>query len=219
MKCPKCNAVISNENINIQTDIARCIVCNYIFNISEAVASDDSFFDLNNTPSGAWIDREFNQITVGATTISPIAFFLVPFMLVWSAGSIGGIYGSQIISGVFDPFMCLFGIPFIIGSVIFWTLALMAIWGKIEIVLTNDGGEIFTGIGNVGIKKRFLWKEVSSITEEKSNLSYPGSKSGLILIKGKNRIEFGRGLNTERSYYILKSLQKIKIQIAKGGRL
>jgi hypothetical protein len=174
---------------------------------------------LNNTPSGAWIDKEFNKTTLGATTRSPIAFFLVPFMLVWSGGSIGGIYGNQIISGVFDPFMSLFGIPFIIGSVIFWTLTLMAIWGKIEIVLTNDGGEIFTGIGNIGIKKRFMWKEVSSITEEKSNLSYSGSKGGLILIEGKNRIEFGRGLNSERSYYILKSLQKIKMQITKGGKL
>ena len=48
MKCPKCNMEISKENINIQTDIACCIMCNYIFNISEAISSTDSFFDLNN---------------------------------------------------------------------------------------------------------------------------------------------------------------------------
>ena len=65
-------------------------------------------------------------------------------MLVWSGASLGGIYGTQIIDREFDLIQSLFGIPFILGSLLFWTLALMAIWGKVEITLNNKGGKIFT---------------------------------------------------------------------------
>ena len=219
MNCPACHATIANENINIQTDIARCGNCNYIFKISENLSTADPTFDMNDAPSGAWIEKGFNEITVGATTRSPVAFFLVPFMLIWSGGSLGGIYGSQLITGKFNPFMSLFGIPFIIGSVIFWTIALMAIWGKVVIVADSEGGEVFTGLGNTGIRKRFRWQDVSVIREDRATLRYPGSKGRQILIEGKNRIAFGSGLNTERSYYLLKSLQQLQSQYSKKVKL
>ena len=54
-----------------------------------------------------------DTVSLGATTRSPIAFFLVPFMCVWSGGSLGGVYGSQVLNGEFDLGISLFGIPFI----------------------------------------------------------------------------------------------------------
>lgn len=61
-----------------------------------------------------------NGFEISATTESPIAFFLVPFMLVWSGGSLGGIYGTQIANGHFNLFLSLFGIPFCNGDNIIW---------------------------------------------------------------------------------------------------
>ena len=100
MKCPNCNTEVQSQNVNIHTDVAQCLSCNNIFKISEALeGSIPDGFNLNNPPNGTWIRNEMNQIVLGATTKSPIAFFLVPFMVVWSGGSIGGIYGTQFING------------------------------------------------------------------------------------------------------------------------
>jgi hypothetical protein len=210
MNCPNCNSEIQKENINIMTDIAQCQQCNNLFKISENLTFDfDDGFDINNNPNGTWIKREINQIKIGASTRSPIAFFLVPFMLVWSGGSLGGIYGSQILRGDFNPTMSLFGIPFIIGSVLFWSFALMAIWGKVELTLDRMGGSIFTGVGNVGLTKKFKWEEVSTIKERQTNVRFPGSNGNEIQLEGKKRISFGSNVNDSRKYYLFRTLKQI----------
>lgn len=211
MNCPKCKTEIKKENINIMTDVGQCQNCGHIFKISENLSSDiaDDGFDINNPPQGAWISRELNQVVIGVTTRSPIAFFLVPFMVVWSGGSIGGIYGSQLIKGEFDLFMSLFGIPFLIGSIIFWSLAFMAIWGKVELTFDKLGGKVFTGVGNVGLTKKFTWDEISTVKENQSNFRYPGSQGGVILLEGRKRISFGMGVNESRRYYLYRTLKDI----------
>lgn len=220
MNCPNCNAVLLSENINIQTDIAKCVMCHEIFKVSLNVFNEQDTFDVNEKPSGTWLKKEFNQTVLGATTRSPIAFFMVPFMIVWSVGAIGGIYGTQIASGKFDLFSSLFGIPFIIGALVFWSLALMSINGKVELTLSNEGGKIFTGFGKIGFKNEFKWKDISTITEGQSSLArYPGKQGGTIIIDGKKRISFGTGLSQARIYYVLKSLQKMYIQFKKSGTI
>jgi hypothetical protein len=218
MKCPKCNSEILKENINIQSDIAQCIHCDNIFKISDTVNAIDDGFNINDNPSGTWIRKDFDNLIIGATTRSPIAFFLVPFMIVWSGFSIGGIYGSQIVKGEFNPTMSLFGIPFIIGSIIFWALALMAIWGKVELVLDKNGGKIFTGIGNLGLTKRFDWSEISSIKEVQSIYNYPGSTGGKIQLEGRKRVSFGLGVKESRRYYLYKTIQKVHSNIKMRGK-
>lgn len=150
-----------------------------------------------------------NTLIIGATTRSPIAFFLVPFMLIWSGGSIGGIYGNQLLKGEFDPFLSLFGIPFILGSIIFWSFALMAIWGKVELGLDREGGKIFTGLGKIGISRKFTWGEVSTISENQSGFHYPGSRGGKLCLEGKKRISFGMGVKESRRYYLYRTMQSI----------
>lgn len=210
MKCPKCNSEILNKNINIQTDVAQCNKCMNIFKISEQIESNfDDGFDINNPPNGSWIITQMNETVVGATTKSPVAFFLVPFMLIWSGGSIGGIYGTQILSGEFDLIMSLFGIPFLIGSFVFWSFALMTIWGKVELTFDNQGGKIFTGVGNIGIVKKFIWDDIATIKEKRSNFHYPGSQGGNLVLEGKRRISFGLGVKQERQYYLYRTIKNI----------
>jgi hypothetical protein len=217
MKCPNCNTEVQNQNINIQTDLAQCQGCNNIFKISENLTDNIDGFDLSNPPMGTWIRNEMNQIVIGATTRSPIAFFLVPFMVVWSGGSIGGIYGTQLVNGEFDPFISLFGIPFLIGSIIFWSLALMTIWGKVELTLDKKGGKAFTGLGSVGLTKKFTWDEISTIREKQDNFNYPGSQGGSILLEGKRRISFGMGVKENRRYYLFSAL-KILLSKVKANK-
>jgi hypothetical protein len=210
MKCPKCKSEIDKVNINIQTDIAQCNNCDSIFKISDNIENYvDDGFNMNNPPDGAWYKSDFNKTIIGATTRSPIAFFLVPFMLIWSGGSIGVIYGTQLINGKFDLVQSLFGIPFLIGSLIFWSFTLMAIWGKVELTLDNKGGKIVTGIGNIGLVKRFLWSDITTIKEKQANIRYPGSQGNTIVLEGKKRISFGTGVKEERRYYLLRAIKSL----------
>jgi uncharacterized protein YbaR (Trm112 family) len=217
LNCPQCLTQILNVDINIASDVAKCARCNNIFKISENLPTQiDNTFDFTNPPSGAWIYEDLDKSTIGATTRSWLALFLVPFILVWSGGSLGGIYGSQILSGDFNPFMSLFGIPFLIGTVIFGSLAIMTTAGKVEIYLDEEGGKIFTGVWIIGYSSYFKWREVSQIKEDITTRSRGGATK-TILIEGSKRISFGSMLNESRRYYLLKTLQQMLVKKKRKG--
>ncbi|MEK7433571.1 MAG: hypothetical protein AABZ74_10605, partial [Cyanobacteriota bacterium] len=109
--CPKCEKILETREINVEKDFALCSVCNETFSISndlflhELVAGE---INLDKIPKGAWVQDFSDGFEIGATTRSYVAFFLVPFMILWSGGSVGSIYGTQILSGKFSLFESLF---------------------------------------------------------------------------------------------------------------
>lgn len=208
--CPKCGQAILAADINIQTDLALCRSCQHVSRPSEL--ADETFQTdvLNHPPKGAWFRDTMNETVIGATTRSPIAFFLVPFMCVWSGGSIGGIYGTQIAKGQFNPLLSLFGIPFLLGSLLFWSIALMAIWGKVEVRLRGRQGVIFAGVGPIGWKRPIDLNTVTSITESPWAVNYPSSQNGGILLDGAKRLRFASNVSEARRYFILNALKAIK---------
>lgn len=169
-------------------------------------------FDINNPPKGAYINHLHDGVQIGASTRSWMALFLVPFATVWSGGSLGGIYGMQIFEGEFNILISLFGIPFLLGSLFIWSMALMTIAGKEEITLDSEGGHIFTGVGKIGKHKRFLWSEINSVREEisTSRSSKGGSStSHYISLEGQRQIRFGSSLSSENRYYMLRTLEQL----------
>ena len=209
MNCPKCHSEIPNNQINISADIAQCVNCNNVFKISENITTKVSrLFDKNDPPAGAWMKSDFNTMTLGATARSWFALFIVPFALVWTSFSWGGLYGTQFASGEFNLFTSLFGIPFLIGGIAVISMAAMFTFGKVEITLDTEGGKIFTGVGIIGRNQRFKWDEISSISEE-TTYNNKGTARSDIVLEGKTRISFGSMLNDERRYYILKALQQV----------
>ena len=169
---------------------------------------------LDNPPKGAWKREEYDKLVIGATMRSPAAFFLIPFMAVWSGMSIGGIYGSQIVNKEFDLFLSLFGVPFLAGTVIMLSMTLLAIAGKVEVVIGHES-YVFKGVGKIGIKKRFDWNSVIRIYESDHNIGndvsvdsrYSSSRYSSIFIEGKERIKIGGGLKENRKYLLLTALK------------
>lgn len=213
MQCPKCSSTIPSQSINVSTDIAQCLECNFIFRISEHVGSSAlptelANFDITDPPKGAWIEQHDTDVELGVSTRSFIAFFYLPFMLVWSGGSLGGIYGIQLINGEFDPFISLFGIPFIIGTFFLGSLTAKAIAGKIIVKINNDTLEVFTGVGKLGRTQSVELDKISKVSEHTTR-SRKGGSSTAILVEGARNIEFGGELSLDRRKYILKALQKI----------
>lgn len=211
LHCPACQRPLLPENINLQTDLALCAGCGRVARPSALADADFRAETLRHPPKGTWYREEMNDDVIGATTRSPIAFFLVPFMCVWSGGSLGGIYGSQIRSGEFNLFLSLFGLPFLVGSIIFGTLALMAIWGKVEVRLRDRRGVIFVGIGPLGWKRPVDLTQVERIVEENGwHMNYPGRRGASILLEGKTRLRFGGNLTEPRRLFVLNALKAIK---------
>ncbi|WP_221029452.1 hypothetical protein [Actomonas aquatica] len=212
-KCPSCRAEIATADINVASDVALCRKCGRITPASDLL---DDVFDpaaVKDPPKGAWLQPTMDGVSMGATTRSPIAFFLVPFMLVWSGGSLGGIYGTQIMKGEFNLMMSLFGLPFLAGSIFFWGLTLMAICGKVEVTINRKLGRVFVGVGRIGWKRNFNLADITGVSEE---VSHHRSRRGgtnttrKIVLEGPQPIHFGSGLSEARRHFLIHALRAAK---------
>lgn len=212
IQCPRCKQQVPAAQVNVAADVAFCPPCNEGFRLSDCLdASVISPDILRSPPDGAWYRKEFDHVVVGATTRSPVAFFLVPFMCVWSGFSLSGIYGTQLVKGEFSLEQSLFGLPFVLGSVIFWSFALMAVAGKVEVSIGKTSS-IFVGVGNLGWRRPLQWREVKVIREVATATNYPGSSRSAILLEGRESLKIGSGLNDTRRVFVMNALKYLKSQ-------
>jgi hypothetical protein len=201
VECPACKQAIPAESINVAKDVAMCPACREAFALSELVAQGhETDSDLGEPPSGTWFCTEPNGWELGGTTRHPIAFFPVPFMCVWSGSSLGSIYGSQIIKGEFDLTMSLFGLPFVAGTVLFGSIMLMVVAGKVTIRVEGGDGVIFTGVGSFGWNGRFRWDDVNRVEEIMTSFRSPGNSGRMLALEGKTRLTFGSMLSQDRRF-------------------
>jgi hypothetical protein len=165
------------------------------------------------------VDQFANGFRASATTRAWYALFLVPFMCVWSGASLGGIYGSQIRSGKLNLAISLFGIPFILGTLLLGSQALMATFGRVAVIREGDDGAIFVGIGPLGWTRRFRWSEAVSAMEADTRSNYRGRlPMQLISLKTvadgiPKTIRFGAQLSADRREFLL---ALIRSQLLRG---
>jgi len=205
--CLKCKRHIADEHINVAKDTAYCTACGELTSLSSLMSSStDPKFDLYELVKGTNYKQEGFSWKLEASHRSWSALFLIPFTAVWAGISLSGIYGSQIESGEFDLQASLFGVPFLIGSIVLISITLMSIMGKTVISNENGKGLIFMGIGSIGWYRRFDWNSISSVVEKQS-YQYEH-----ISLEGKKRINFGWGLGDKKRYYLANALRsKLKI--------
>jgi len=207
--CPKCHGDVPLADINVANDLALCRQCGNSFSFADALEEQRAdAVDLENPPKGVWFTRTLTGFELGASTRSPAAFFLVPFMLVWSGFSLGGIYGSQIAKGHFNLPMSLFGLPFLFATIVFGTFALMTVCGKFCVRAIGNQGEVFIGVGSLGYRKRFQWDQVKSITIKTRR----GSNNNLyqqIVIDADASIGIPR-VSGSRADYFMAALRKLR---------
>jgi hypothetical protein len=213
--CPRCKRLIPAAQMNTERDVAVCPGCDEAFVLSDLLAEGrDIEVDLSNPPPGAWFRETFDGWEAGATTRTWAALFLLPFTCVWSGGSLGGIYGMQIVSGKFNLLMSLFGIPFLVGSLMLWGMTIMSIIGRVTFSIAGDQGESFTGAFGFGWRQRFDWSAIKSV---KQDLVYQSSRGGprqTIVLEGTAQppIRFGAMLNLDRLTFLYRVLRS---QLAK----
>ena len=213
INCPQCSNSISPHQVNVATDVAFCERCEEAFSISDLISAGQAAEEYENVdpPQGVWFDDTIGGWILGASTRSPMALFLVPFMCVWSGGSLGGIYGMQIIEGEFNLLLSLFGIPFVLGTLLFGSIAVMSVCGKITVTVDGNTGTVFEGVGPIGWKRQFDWSGVTRIEED--HRVYRSSRShqmqSTIVLEGKKRLKFGSLLPEARQHFMLHTLRRL----------
>jgi hypothetical protein len=139
-----------------------------------------------------------------------MALFIVPFTCAWSGISLSGIYGRQIASGHFDPFSSLFGLPFMIGSLILVAMCAMTVAGKVELSQSEDRLSVFIGVSKLGWSRIFLWSDFSSAREDGRRNGFNWNGQGqVIVMEGKRRVAIGSMWNEEKRYFVLSALRKM----------
>ena len=171
--CPKCGAAISPDDINVSADLMLCRRCGETSSFADAVseASDERIL-LKPPPNHLAIatdpmDPE-RRTTITYRRISPTALFLVPFTCFWAGGSMSMIYGSQIVEGSFDLMRSLFGIPFLVGSIVLVSSCLYMLFGKMVLELRGGEARYFAGVFGIGLRKRFRYGFGTKVSRGKS---------------------------------------------------
>ena len=207
--CPSCRSSIAVDDINVSTDLALCRSCGRTHRFSQIVEGDSaSGPDLNSLPPGVWFEQLANGFSVGATTRSWMAIFLVPFTCVWAGGSVGGIYGRQIAHRHFDAVSSLFGLPFLIGSCVLVSMCALYTAGKITVTQDSDRLSIFCGVGWLGWTRNYVWSDFRTIREDSGLNGFNWNRQGrLIVLEGKRRVAFGSMWTEDRRYFVLNAIR------------
>jgi len=146
--CPTCQQSIPADDVNVAKDVAFCRICDEAYSLAIMVeCGDASNSELAEPPSGSWFTTGENEWQVGATTRSAAAAgILIPFTVVWSGGSLIGIYGTQIWNGDFSITTSLVGIPFVLGSVVLICVSVISVLGQVVLRGCDDDAVLFTGV-------------------------------------------------------------------------
>jgi hypothetical protein len=169
-------------------------------------------------PAGALFETQPDGFVAAATLRSAQAWFRIPFTLVWSGGSLGGIYGSQFHTGTFDLVNSLFGLFFVAGTLLLVPQAIMSALGRVVIKCRGEEGSVFCGVGQLGRTWRFRWEDVVSI-QQALRKGHRGSVTRFIRVVFRTPtrapLEFGDLLSDERKGFVISVM---RWQLARRAR-
>ncbi len=217
--CPDCGKVIDAEDISMKEDLALCKECNEAYPIG-LCRPDKNDFDQNillDPPSGCSVENGYDGAIIHISQRSLAALlFLIPFTCIWGGGSLGGIYGSQIKKGTFEWGISLFGLPFLIGTIVLVSVCVYCIFGRVRIKVDGYQLHYFNGIPGIGFKKTVEIGQIKNIVIETSSGRTNGKVQKKLVLKGdfpkgKNEISLMSTTNYDRLEFArsaLLSLQK-----------
>lgn len=230
--CPACGTTIPSDDVNVASDVAFCRACNLSHKLSALTHGTalDLNVDLANPPDGAWCSDDGLAMVVGATMRSvPGALGALFFCLFWNgivsvfvlialASTLNhmGItlpqwFPSPRMSGGpmslgMTLFLWIFLTPFIAVGLALLGAFLACLGGRVEITIRDTRGEVFSGIGPVGLRKHFECVDVRRVTiEDKAWRDSDGDrrrKVNILLEVPDKPIRFGSMLSDERRKFV-----------------
>jgi hypothetical protein len=204
--CPDCGLPIEMADLAPAQGVAVCRFCEKPHPLAacqEAVPYERrNIVPELTVPKGVTLEETMDGFRLTLSMRSCVAFFLVPFTLLWAGGSLGGIYGTQIAKGKFELIQSLFGLPFLAGSVFLIAFTAMAVAGRC--VVERAGGRLLIRTGALGVYRTqsAAWDDVLScrLTEvsRRSRNSYGTTYQVEVAVEGGKPLAFA-GTGAERA--------------------
>ena len=192
--CPNCGQTLPLADVNVAQDVALCRACNYTGSFLAASTvprlTDE---ELARPPKRVSLQRGFgDELTVVCRPRRGTLWFLVPFVALWSGGSMTGIYLVPLIQGTFEWHDGLFGIPFLLGTLVLLAIVAYLAFGKTTVTLSKGRVRTFTGVFGLGRTREMECGPGTLLTIEKSNFqSNDVPQPEIVVTSGENRLKFG----------------------------
>jgi hypothetical protein len=227
--CPKCNRIIPSEDINVAKDVAYCRECNVASSLAQLTHRSEllSGFDLNLPAPGTWSRNDGSTKVIGATHFSIVNVLGALCLSVFWNGIVSVFVGLAL-SGTLQQFdiatphwlpkngpkdspmsvgmiifLWIFLTPFIaIGFTILATL-FSSLFGRTEVRIDNNEGTVFVGIGPLGWRKRFNFRNIEEVRIEEMYSRNNSSKSNILIefISGRP-LRFGSMLKEQQKKFV-----------------
>ena len=211
-KCPGCGAELPLADVNVAQDVALCRACGYSGPfLATATVPKMTDEQMARPPRRVALQRGFgDELTITCRPKRTALVFLVPFTLFWSGFSMAGIYGSQIWKGEFDPKLSLFGLPFLIGTIVLVTIILNVLLGKTTVTLSK--GKVAVGTHLLGWKRMREFECAKGTTVALQNSSYRVNnvpQKEIVLSSGGQTFTFGSmALSDDAKTYVAAVLRR-----------
>ena len=245
-KCPKCGRIIASSDVNVGADLAFCRACNVSHQFSQVAMGTgiDPEIDLTRPPKGVW----YRSSGLGTTTIGAShrtlggAVMVLAFAAFWN-GIVSifvavalsstltflgvptpGFFPSPIMNGSVmgvgvTIFLWLFLTPFILIGLAMIAAFFLCLAGRTEVHLKDWQGEIFTGVGPVGYRRKFKTETVKDVRiEDKQWRDSDGDRrrsTHIVIetIEGKP-IKFASSLAEDRRQFLAAVIRKTLVGAA-----
>lgn len=192
--CPKCGKELPLADLNVSADMALCRACGYSGPFLKAASvphiTDE---EMAHPPKRVTLRRGFDdELEIVCRPKKGLAIFLIPFTAIWSGGSMAGIYGTQLMKGEFDLAQSLFGIPFLLGTIVLVTIILHTLFGKTIVTLSRGRVQVFSGLFGMGRFRTIACGKGTRVSLETSSVKQNNvSQSEIVLRSGEKTLKFG----------------------------
>jgi hypothetical protein len=211
-QCPHCDGEIALADVHVANDIALCRACGKTTSFSEMVpipGAED--IDLSQPPKGVLFDSStIRGKTLIYRRISPIVIFLIPFTAAWSGFSMFGIYGSQLSEGEFDPARSLFGLPFLLGTIVLLSVIVFMLFGSWRFSFNRGTLGVTMGVGPIGWTRRIACDKSARVSIARSSWTQNNQVQHHIRVDGSGKsLKFATPIPEEPKTFIAESIRRM----------
>lgn len=231
--CPSCDAVLTSEAINIEQGVALCPSCGKLSRLSEVIAYERPSEEIvNDPPAGCTVYNGMNATLIRVSLRSLAGFFGALFVCLFWNGITGVfvlIAAAGLYTNVIGPppawfpaptmdapmdlgatlFLCIFLIPFVTIGTIMIGAALLCAMGSTAVSIGRDDAWVRTGVGPIGIKRRFDPRAWRSVNVGKAKWQSNDQHKELIQIEADKTIRFASVMSEAKRDWLIAVLRRL----------
>jgi hypothetical protein len=210
--CPGCGAPLPLADVNVAQDMALCRACGYAGSfLATSTVPKLSDEDMARPPKRVTLQRGFgDELTITCRPKRTALLFLVPFVAFWSGISMTVIYIIPLATGQFDWKTGLFGLPFLLGTVVLVTVILNVLLGKTTVTLSKGKVQVGTHLLGWNRLKEFECGKGTAVSLQTSSYRVNNMPQPEIVLSSAGReFRFGAmALSGEAKTYVAAVLRR-----------